>query len=122
MNDRVQKTMGLGTIGTLERQSTTLLQYLPASGSRAIPPERVGVHGEYDHNGLAKRVRLAFREYLDVHSANQLEVRQRGCVVILIGHVDAPQLLAHLAAVALTVEGAAFVETYDIVIPHPQVA
>lgn len=122
MNKWVRKTMGIGTIGTLERQNTALLQYPTASGSRAIPPERVGIHGEYDHSGLAKRVRLALREYLEAHSSNPLEVRQRGCVVILIGHIEAPQLLAQLAAVALTVEGAAFVETYDIVIPHPQVA
>jgi hypothetical protein len=114
--------MGLGTTGTLERHHTAFLQHPTVNGSRAIPPERVGIHGEYDHSGLAKRVRLAFQAYLDAPIAHQLEVRQRGCVVILIGYIEAPQLLAQLAAVALTVEGAAFVETYSIVIPHPQVA
>ncbi|NJN49798.1 MAG: hypothetical protein HC805_08585, partial [Alkalinema sp. RL_2_19] len=49
-----------------------------------IPPERVGLNGEYDHSGLAKRVQLALQQRFGAAIAH-LEIAQRGRVVILTG-------------------------------------
>ncbi|MGB3298634.1 MAG: hypothetical protein WBA76_10225 [Phormidesmis sp.] len=77
------------------------------------PPERIGVCGEYDYNGLAKRVMQCFREHVGDEVA-QLKVRQRGCVVILTGVISSRRLLTRLVSLANTVEGAALVELYQV--------
>lgn len=80
---------------------------------RSSPPERIGVYGEYDYNGLAKRVMQCFRQRVGDEVA-QLKVRQRGCVVILTGVVSSRRLLTRLVRLANTVEGAALVELYQV--------
>ena len=83
------------------------------SNFRSSPPERIGVYGEYDYNGLAKRVMQCFRQRAGDEVA-QLKVRQRGCVVILTGVVSSRRLLTRLVRLANTVEGAALVELYQV--------
>jgi hypothetical protein len=89
-----------------------------ASGSsinsfRSSPPERIGIYGEYDYNGLAKRVMQCFRDHFG-DEMTQLKVRQRGCVVILKGVVSSRRLLNKLVSLANRVEGAALVELYKV--------
>ncbi|MEM7797173.1 MAG: hypothetical protein AAF579_22305, partial [Cyanobacteria bacterium P01_C01_bin.118] len=57
----------------------------------SIPPERTGLHGEYDYYGLAKRVFRCLSENVD--GLRRLKVRQRGRVVVLSGHLSSPYLL-----------------------------
>ncbi|NJR58997.1 MAG: hypothetical protein HC769_09150 [Cyanobacteria bacterium CRU_2_1] len=52
---------------------------------KTIPPERVGLCGEYDHKGLAKRVSLAFSQNFRHSDIRDLRVNQRGAVVVLMG-------------------------------------
>lgn len=78
-----------------------------------IPPERIGIEGEYDYNGLAKRVMHCFRQVAGDQVA-QLKVRQRGCVVILTGAISSRRLLNQLVNLATQVEGAALVELYNV--------
>lgn len=80
---------------------------------RASPPERIGVQGEYDYNGLAKRVKHSFEKAFG-DQVSQLRVAQRGCVVILTGAVDSRSLLNRLVSLAIKVEGAALVEIYSV--------
>ncbi len=80
---------------------------------RSSPPERIGVRGEYDYNGLAKRVAECFHQHFGDDVA-QLKIRQRGCVVILTGIVSSRRLLNRLVSLANTVEGAALVELYQV--------
>jgi hypothetical protein len=87
---------------------------MPYSLFSTIPPERVGVDGEYDHSGLAKRVALAFQNQLPASEINSLRVAQRGRVVLLIGDVSSRQTLVHLVDIALGIEGAADVETHGL--------
>jgi len=75
-----------------------------------IPPERLGVRGEYDHDGLAKRVQLALEQQFNYHEIAHLKVSQRGTVVILIGEVPHRRIFNQLIAVAMNVHGAAAVE------------
>lgn len=80
----------------------------------AIPPERVGLNGEYDHHGLVKRVMLAFSQEFHPDELAELKIRQRGAVVILMGKVSNRRLLARMIQTALRVNGATDVETYGV--------
>lgn len=77
----------------------------------AIPPERVGLNGEYDHSGLAKRVMRALQARFSIQDLEGLRVTQRGKVVILMGSIRSRAALEQLSAIALNVEGAIAVET-----------
>ncbi|MEL6554686.1 MAG: hypothetical protein AAFQ63_14640 [Cyanobacteria bacterium J06621_11] len=86
-------------------------EFSPLKGFGASPPERIGVCGEYDYNGLARRVEYCFQTSVS-EDVSQIRVRQRGCVVILTGAIASPSLLSRLVDLAIKVEGAALVEIY----------
>ncbi|MGB7087031.1 MAG: phospholipid-binding protein [Phormidesmis sp.] len=88
---------------------------------RQNPPERIGMQGEYDYNGLAKRVMHAFTQELG-DEVNQVKVRQRGCVVILTGVVSSRRHLNHLVSLAAKIEGTALVELYGLTFTEDEVA
>lgn len=83
---------------------------------RGIPPERVGLDGEYDHAGLANRVKLALKLEWTI-GADGLRVSQRGQVVILSGQVESLELLQKMVDRSLQIEGAAFVEYAGVRFP-----
>jgi hypothetical protein len=85
---------------------------------RTIPPERIGLQGEYDHQGLAKRVILAFRQNLSANEINDLRVTQRGAVVVLRGSILSQRLLIKLVTLAMTTTGTADVEVNGISIGY----
>ncbi|MBD1862590.1 MULTISPECIES: phospholipid-binding protein [Trichocoleus] len=80
---------------------------------QTIPPERVGLNGEYDHSGLAKRVQLAFQQTFSSEQIQALSVSQRGRVVVLKGRVS-QGLLQRLVEIAAKIHGATDVETYAV--------
>ena len=82
---------------------------------RTIPPERVGLRGEYDHSGLAKRVRQKFNQTLGKPTIADLSILQRGRVVILHGQIASQELLTQLVNLAMQVDGADHVEVRGIV-------
>jgi osmotically-inducible protein OsmY len=79
-----------------------------------IPPERVGLYGEYDHSGLAKRVKALLYQHFEQALADRLQVSQRGTVVILVGAIGNAQQADQLTQLALSQEGAEFVEIHDV--------
>jgi hypothetical protein len=91
---------------------------------RGIPPERVGLNGEYDHAGLVKRVHATLQYLLEQHQwdplmIDRLRIAQRGQVVILSGQVENQDFLDCIIESVLQVEGAAFVESNGIrLTPH----
>jgi hypothetical protein len=89
----------------------------------AIPPERVGLDGEYDHSGLAKRVNQRLRQVLGDELVAQLEIAQRGKVVIVRGDGLEGWLVRQVIRLTLEIEGADFVEVNDRqAAARPQVA
>jgi len=80
---------------------------------QTIPPERIGLNGEYDHYGLAKRVQLAFQQAFTSEQIQSLAVSQRGRVVVLKGQV-AKNLLKRLVEIAAKIHGATDVEIYAV--------
>jgi hypothetical protein len=88
----------------------------PSQFFRSIPPERVGLNGEYDHSGLAKRVEQAFRQQFYVSELEHLRITQRGRVVILRGWVTDAMTLERLTQLALSISGTTAVETFGVAI------
>lgn len=80
----------------------------------SIPPERVGLNGEYDHNGLVKRVVAAFAQSFQPEDIAHLRILQRGAVVVIVGKISSQRLLIRLVNVAMATHGAADVEINGI--------
>ena len=81
----------------------------PQSGE-SIPLERVGLSGEYDQSGLAKRVALAFDEDSRFDEIDSVYVAQTGSTVVLKGEVPSQEILDGLVEIARGVSG-----TQDVV-------
>ena len=87
-----------------------------ATATESIPPERVGLSGEYDQSGLAKRVALAFDQEPDLADIDTVYVAQTGSVVVLKGQAPSQETLNQMVAVALDVNGATNVETEQVTV------
>lgn len=87
--------------------------------SSAIPPERIGLNGEYDHDGLAKRVALEFSKTFELDEVENLRIAQRGTVVVLLGSIFSQQFLIKLVAVVMNVSGAVDVEINGVCVAEP---
>ncbi len=90
----------------------------PAAGATspdgsAIPPERVGLDGQYDQSGLAKRVAATFDKQ-GIEDAPHLYVAQTGTTVVFKGNVKSQAILDELAQVAAGVDGAQAVDTSEV--------
>lgn len=80
-----------------------------AATEKSIPPEKVGLDGEFDESGLAKRVAKALDD-ANISDHVGLWVAQTGSVVVLKYNPDAEEVLEQAKQVALGVEGATDVE------------
>lgn len=86
----------------------------PAPTEDGIAPERVGLNGEYDQSGLAKRVALAFDEDPSLDEINTLYVAQTGGTVVLKGSVPSQDILDKMVSIAGGVSGATSVDTDQV--------
>jgi osmotically-inducible protein OsmY len=84
------------------------------TSTETIPPERVGLNGEYDQSGLAKRVALAFDEDPDLADEERLWVAQTGGTVVLKGQVSDQASLNKMVSLAQGVSGATNVDTSQV--------
>lgn len=84
------------------------------SREKLFPCERVGLNGEYDQNGLAKRVALAFDEDSRFDEIDSVYVAQLGSSVVLKGEVPTEQILAQLVDTARGVSGASDVQSDQV--------
>lgn len=101
----------------VQGNSTVAAANIPNStATQSIPPERVGLNGEYDQSGLAKRVALAFDQDPQLDDINTLYVAQTGSTVVLKGKVPSQQILNKMINVARQVNGATAVETNQVTI------
>ncbi len=86
-----------------------------STAQATIPPERVGLNGEYDQSGLAKRVAQAFDE-ADFQDNQTVWIAQTGTTVVLKGKCPDQELLNKMVAAARAVKGATAVETNQVTI------
>ena len=87
-----------------------------AAASASLPPERIGIAGEYDESGLAKRVTLAFDEDPELKDIGSLWVSQKGGTVVLKGKVPSPGFLEKAVNVAEFQAGTLSVDTSQVTI------
>ncbi|MBE9184729.1 BON domain-containing protein [Microcoleus sp. LEGE 07076] len=87
-----------------------------AASPQTIPPERMGLNGEYDQSGLAKRVAQAFDANPDVADIETVYVAQLGTTVVLKGTVPSQEIVNKLATIAKGVKGASAVETNQVTV------
>jgi osmotically-inducible protein OsmY len=80
----------------------------------AIPAERVGLNGEYDQSGLAKRVAKAFDDDGQIDDVETLWVAQTGGTVVLKGKVPSQAFLDKATSVASGVSGATGVDASQV--------
>lgn len=85
-----------------------------ASSGQTVPPERVGLNGEYDDSGLAKRVALAFDNDPQLDDIDTLWVAQTSSKVVLKGKVPDRAILDKMVSVAKSVNGATEVDTSQV--------
>lgn len=85
-----------------------------APQSPDIPPERLGLNGEQDQSGLAKRVALALDQNPDTDDFERLWVAQTGSTVVLKGEIPSQADLDRVVAVARGVYGATGVQTDQV--------
>lgn len=81
-----------------------------ASTSAGIPPEKVGLDGQFDESGLAKRVAKALDD-ANISDSVGLWVAQTGSTVVLKYNPDAAGVLEKAKQVAQGVDGATAVTT-----------
>jgi osmotically-inducible protein OsmY len=88
----------------------------PTPTESGIAPERVGLNGEYDQSGLAKRVALAFDEDPQLDDIDTLWVAQTGGTVVLKGKVPNQAVLNQMVSIAGGISGATSVNTDEVTI------
>jgi len=81
-----------------------------------IPAERMGLRGEFDQSGLAKRVALAFDQDPAVQDIETIWVAQTGGTVVLKGRVPSAETLQKLVTIARGVSGATGVESDQVTV------
>ncbi|BAZ14488.1 hypothetical protein NIES4071_63320 [Calothrix sp. NIES-4071] len=84
--------------------------------TESIAPERIGLNGEYDQSGLAKRVALAFDQDGNLDDVDTLWVAQTGSTVVLKGEVPSQDVLDQMVSVAQNVNGASDVDTSQVTV------
>jgi hypothetical protein len=78
---------------------------------RDIPPERIGLDGNYDHAGLSKRVTKLVSDHFGHLTVEALWISQRGQVVVIFSRSGiAEDLIPQMVDLILQLEGAASVE------------
>ena len=88
----------------------------PAASAETTAPERVGLNGEYDQSGLAKRVALAFDQDSDLADEERLWVAQTSGTVVLKGQVSDQASLDKMVSIARGVSGATAVDTTQVTV------
>lgn len=79
-----------------------------------IPACKVGLNGEFDESGLAKRVVHAFDLDSELDDIETLWVAQLMSKVVLRGKVPTQALLDRAVSIAMKVPGATEVDTSDV--------
>ncbi|MBC8120882.1 MAG: BON domain-containing protein [Gemmatimonadaceae bacterium] len=98
----------------LEKPSPEQARAETTPAEPTVPPERIGLSGEYDQSGLAKRVAAAFDDDPALDDIETLYVAQTGSTVVLKGSVPNQQILSKMVSVATEVKGTTAVETDQV--------
>lgn len=81
-----------------------------------IPPEKMGVEGEFDPAGLAKRVAIAFDNDPIIRDVQNMNVVQIGRAIVLQGQAPDDLMLHRMVETASQVDGTDVVDTSQVTI------
>ena len=98
------------TLSACKNQTALLVK----DSSESVAVERIGLDGEYDPSGLAKRVARAFEEDIILQGIPNVYVAQNESKIILKGTVSNQTFLDRLVAVARNVRGVSEVDISQV--------
>ena len=78
------------------------------------PPEYMGLEGEYDQLGLAKRTAVAFDREPELKNIETLSIGQNGSTIVLKGTMPNQSLVSQLKALAAKVDGTKAVDVTQV--------
>ena len=87
---------------------------LVKDSSTSIPTERIGLDGEFDSSGLAKRVAEALTQDSVLQSGSTVDVAQNDSKIVFKGTVSDSTMLDRLVTVARGVSGVSSVDTSQV--------
>ena len=87
-----------------------------APAQEQISPAKVGLNGEFDESGLAKRVALAFDNDPAIDDIDTVYVAQLSSKVVLKGKAPSQEIVDKMVSVARGVNGATEVDTSEVTI------
>ncbi len=87
---------------------------LVKDSSSSVAVERIGLDGEYDPSGLAKRVAKAFEEDVLLKGISSVYVAQNDSKIILKGTISNQTFLDRLVTVARNVRGVSEVDISQV--------
>lgn len=93
-----------------EKAAAGKVDVAASANKNSIPPEKVGLDGNFDESGLAKRVAKALDD-AGISDDVGLWVAQTGSTVVLKYNPDAEGVLSQAEKIAQGVEGASAVNT-----------
>ena len=93
-----------------QKDTATLVK----DSSTSIPSERIGLDGEYDASGLAKRVAQALAEDSVFNTVSTIYVAQNDSRIIFKGTVSDQAMLDRLSNIAQTVSGVSNVDVSQV--------
>jgi hypothetical protein len=112
----LQRLFGLEKPANAQVNPPVAAEASTEAGTESVPPERVGLSGEYDQSGLAKRVALAFDQDANLADEERLWVAQTGSTVVLKGEVTDQATLDQMVSVAQGVSGCTNVDTSQVTV------
>lgn len=113
----LQRIFGMEKPQNAQVNPTSQVQQAATStATQSIPPERLGLNGEYDQSGLAKRVALAFDQDAQLKNVDSLWVAQTAGTIVLKGKVPSQEILNKMMSVARNVHGTTSVDTTQVTI------
>lgn len=107
---------GVNLTATLPGKLDWTSQRKTESSVMTLPLEYVGIHGEYDPHGLAKRVAQAFDQHSEIRQINTLCIIQHGNRINLLGKVANKDVLRQVIDLAKQVDGTKEVDVNQVVV------
>ncbi|MBF2002193.1 MAG: phospholipid-binding protein [Synechococcales cyanobacterium C42_A2020_086] len=117
-SEQIQHAQTLSTTSGLNNERQQTQNYTLHAHDPSLPLEYVGVKGEYDLTGLAKRVALALDADPDVSWIKTLCIIQHGARISFLGKVASAESLNKVIALANQVEGTREVDVSQVVIEN----
>jgi osmotically-inducible protein OsmY len=112
----LEKPAAAGTNAPAGAPASAAAQDPAAPAQEQIPPAKVGLNGEFDESGLAKRVALAFDNDPQIDDIDTVYVAQLSSKVVLKGKAPNQAIVDKMVSVASGVNGATEVDTSQVTV------